>query len=194
MKKNEFEQQISLLKIQHELALEKAREEHGQMIESLEIRHAHSNVEHAHQIQMVRVMGEEMRSTISHAKETMMPMYEHLGSEQTYALLKGQIEQGVALVTHLGEKALAVAEKKIEVDGAAKLSRNIEDGMKTLLQEVHRVYWAGRDDADADADEQDAKDAAFADAVRDSIGRAFRDAGCEVAEDSGSDDDDDLVS
>lgn len=146
MKKSEFEQQITLQKLQHELALERAREEH------------------AHRIQRMRVLGEELRSTFSHARDSLMPMYEHLGSEQSYALLKGQIEQGVALLTHLGERALVVAEKKIEVDGAARLSRNIEDGMKTLLQEVHRIYWAGRDDADADAD---ADDAAFAQVARD---------------------------
>lgn len=164
MKKNEFEQQMEMVRMQHEHALEDLR------------------LRHQNRIEAMRVMGEEIRMTLSHAKDTLMPLYEHLGSEQTYALLKTQLEQSVAMFTHLGEKALAVAEKKVEADASTKLSRTVEDTMKMLIHEVERIYFAGRDDGDA----------AF---VKDSLARSFRDAGCEVAEDTGSDDDDDdLVS
>ena len=161
MKKNEFEQQIETLRLRHDHALAELRVRHEHAMEELSARHAHTLALNAHQIEVANAFGAEIRQTISHAKDMMMPLYEHLGSEQTFALLKLQLEQSVAMVSHLGEKALAVAEKKVEADASAKLSRNIEDIMKVLLREVERVYFAGQEDS-AEGTFDDADFASFA--------------------------------
>lgn len=193
MKKSEFEQQIELARLRHEQDIAVMNLKHEHALEETRAHGQRSDASHQNHLEAMRVMGEEIRTTISHAKDTMMPLYEHLGPEQTYALLKTQLEQSVAMVTHLGEKALAVAEKKVEADAAARFGKSVEDTLKALTHEVERIYFAGRDDADADAEAQYAEDSAFAGAVKDSLARAFRDAGCEVA-DTESEDDDDLVS
>lgn len=192
MKKSEFEQQMATMRLRHEQDIAVMNLKHEHALEEMRAHGERSDASHQSHLEAMRVMGEEIRTTISHAKDMLMPLYEHLGSEQTYALLKTQLEQCVAMVTHLGEKALTVAEKKVEADASAKLSRTVEDTMRALIQEVERTYFVGWDDADADA--RDDGDAAFAEAMKDSLARAFRDAGCEVSEDTGSDDDDDLVS
>lgn len=193
MKRSEFEQQIESMRLRHEQDIAVMNLKHEHALEEMRVHGERSDASHQNHLEAMRVMGEEIRTTISHAKDTMMPLYEHLGPEQTYALLKNQLEQSVAMVTHLGEKALAVAEKKVEADAAARFGKSVEDTLKALTHEVERIYFAGRDDADADADAQAAEYMDLADAMKDSIARAFRDTGREASEDSGSDDDD-LVS
>jgi hypothetical protein len=163
MKKNEFEQQIAIARMSHENQLALSRVQHEHTMEA-------NTLHHQHQIEQIRTMGEEIRETISTHLKSIQPIYELLGGEGTLALLRLQTEQMVAMATYCVEKAAEVAGNKLNADVEAKREVFQRAVVKTLLEEIDKVYFKGRDDADADADD----DAAFAEAVASQVGDALR--------------------
>jgi hypothetical protein len=163
MKKNEFEQQLVMARMSHENQLALSRVQHQHTMEV-------STLHHQHQIEKIHTMGEEIREAMSAHLKSSQPIYELLGGEGALALLRLQTEQMVAMATYCVEKAAEVASNKLNADVEAKREVFQHAVVKTLLEEIGKVYLRGRDDADADAD----ADAAFAEAVASKFEDALR--------------------
>jgi hypothetical protein len=108
MKKTDFEQEMQRKTLEHTHAIEMAKLNHAQ---SLERRSA----DLAGAASIARLIGEEVRGTLTAQMNALMPLYEHMGAEATAAHLRLQIEQSVAMLITLGEKGLESMVKAEEV-------------------------------------------------------------------------------
>ena len=144
MKKSDFEQEVERMKLTHALAMEHTKLSHAQAMER-------RTSDHQHHLEVVSQIGEQIRATITTQFGVLMPLYEHLGPEATANQLRLQIEQGVAMVITLGEKALDSLVKIEEARAHKHTATELREAVERALDEEDAAYR----DAELDAlDEQ----------------------------------------
>lgn len=144
MKKSDFEQEVERIKLTHALAMEHTKLSHAQAMER-------SAASHQHHLEVVSQIGDQIRASITAQFGALMPLYEHLGPEATAQHLRLQIEQGVAMVIALGEKALDALVKIEEARAHRHTATELREAVERALDEEDEAYR----DAELDAlDEQ----------------------------------------
>ena len=144
MKKNEFQQDIERMRVDHAHTMERSKLDHAQAME-------HRAADHQRHLEVVSKIGEQIRATITTQFDVLMPLYEHLGPEATASQLRLQIEQGVAMVITLGEKALDARVKIEEARAHRHTATELREAIERALDEEDEAYR----DAELDAlDEQ----------------------------------------
>ena len=152
MKKNEFQQDIERMRVDHAHTMERSKLDHAQAME-------HRAADHQRHLEVVSKIGEQIRATITTQFDVLMPLYEHLGPEATANQLRLQIEQGVAMVITLGEKALDARVKIEEARAHRHTATELREAVERALDEEDAAYQG----------ELDEEDAAYRDAERDAL-------------------------
>ena len=144
MKKSDFEQEVERMKLTHAHTMERSKLDHAQAMER-------RTSDHQHHLEVVSQIGEQIRTGITTQFGLLMPLYEHLGPEATAQHLRLQIEQGVAMVITLGEKALDALLKIEEARAHRHTATELREAVERALDEEDAAYR----DAELDAlDEQ----------------------------------------
>lgn len=144
MKKNEFDQDIERMSVDHAHTMERSKLDHAQAMER-------RTSDHQHHLEVVSQIGDQIRTGITTQFGVLMPLYEHLGPEATAQHLRLQIEQGVAMVITLGEKALDALVKIEEARAHRHTATELREAVERALDEEDAAYR----DAELDAlDEQ----------------------------------------
>ena len=165
MKKTDFEQEVQRMTLVQTHAVEMAKLTHAHTMER-------RSAEIAGATTIVRLIGEEVRSTATTQMAVIMPLYEHMGAEATAAHLRLQIEQSVAMLITLGEKGLESMVKIQEVQATKSSAQEARDLVNlltgTLLDAIEDISYSkfreydeedgddGGDDGD-DGDDDDRK-------------------------------------
>ena len=152
MKKSDFEQEVERMKLTHALAMEHTKLSHAQAMER-------SAASHQHHLEIVNQIGDQIRTGITTQFGVLMPLYEHLGPEATANQLRLQIEQGVAMVITLGEKALDSLVKIEEARAHRHTATELREAVERALDEEDATYQR----------ELEEEDAAYRDAERDAL-------------------------
>ena len=152
MKKSDFEQEVERMKLTHAHAMEHTKLSHAQAMER-------SAGGHQHHLEIVNQIGEQIRTGITTQFGVLMPLYEHLGPEATAQHLRLQIEQGVAMVITLGEKALDALVKIEEARAHRHTATELREAVERALDEEDATYQR----------ELEEEDAAYRDAERDAL-------------------------
>jgi hypothetical protein len=140
------------MKLTHALAMEHTKLSHAQAME-------HRAADHRHHLESVAQIGDQIRASITAQFGALMPLYEHLGPEATANQLRLQIEQGVAMVITLGEKALDALVKIEEARAHRHTATELREAVERALDEEDAVYQS----------ELEEEDAAYRDAERDAL-------------------------
>jgi hypothetical protein len=140
MKKSDFEQEVERMKLTHALAMEHTKLSHAQAME-------HNAAVHQRHLEVVSQIGEQIRTGITTQFGLLMPLYEHLGSEATAQHLRLQIEQGVAMVITLGEKALDALLKIEEARAHRHTATELREAVERALDEEEAAYRDAQQDA-----------------------------------------------